>query len=389
MNIRIEFRWRAPLVALTLALPSVMMLLATDVLPLPMYAARTGMECRSCHFDPNGGGPRNSLGYLFSKQRHDLAPDPDTTWADLPATNRIGDALFVGTNTRLLYVYEQLKGSSATQLSSFLQMQGTLNVTLQPHPSLTIVMVRDFGEFSRDITRDLYGLIQNPSARFYIKAGRIRPPFGLRQDDHESATRGGFLDTNAGGTGGFLPYDPREVMSGLEAGVFQGPLTMSAALLNGGVAFVNKAQTAVGKIVAGVPAGRIGVSIFDRFATSTRQRNTRWTGFALFHAPGLPDLTLLGETGFGTDDLGNGVKQNLVASFAEADYRLNRAVLLRAKYDYSDVYRSLDGSASERFLIETDLTLVPFADLKLSYRQIVPETTPDEHQLLGVVHFYF
>lgn len=28
---------------------------------LPLYATRTGLLCASCHFDPNGGGPRNEL----------------------------------------------------------------------------------------------------------------------------------------------------------------------------------------------------------------------------------------------------------------------------------------------------------------------------------------
>ena len=57
--------------------------------------------------------------------------------------------------------------------------------------------------------------------------------------------------------------------------------------------------------------------------------------------------------------------------------------------DFADVYRSALGNASERFTVETDVTLVPFSDLKLSYRRIVPETSPDEHQMLAMWHFYF
>lgn len=356
-------------------------------LTLPTYAARTGLDCRSCHFDPNGGGPRNAFGFLYEKQRHDLAPDPDTTWAALPMSNQIADVLYVGTNTRLLYL--GMGTWDRVQLSSFFQMQGALDVTLQPHPNLAIVMVRDFGEFSGDVTRDLYGLIQDSNSKFYVKAGRIRGVFGVRQDDHTAGTRGGFLNTAAGGTGGFLPYDPRTVSSGIEAGVALGSHTLSASLTNGGGAFQNHVQAVGAKLTAPTPLGRVGLSVYDHLETSSGRRSSRWSGYGLARMPGVPDLTIQGEMGFGTDDLGNGEKRNLLATYVQTDYRLNRGFTMRARYDFSDVFRSTPGNASERFAVEGEFTLVPFADLRLGYREIVPETSGNEHLILGMVHFYY
>ena len=57
---------------------------------LPLYAAQTGLECRACHFDPNGGGPRNDMGFLYARQRHELTPDPNPRWGDVAASNRVG-----------------------------------------------------------------------------------------------------------------------------------------------------------------------------------------------------------------------------------------------------------------------------------------------------------
>jgi hypothetical protein len=250
-------------------------------------------------------------------------------------------------------------------------------------------MVRDFGEFSGDVTRDLYGLIQDGGGNFYVKAGRIRGVFGLRQDDHTSGTRGGFLNTLSGGTGGFLPYDPRTVTTGLEAGVARSGFALSASLTNGSTAFANRVQTVAAKLTGPVPFGRVGVSVYDDYATSTGERSSRWSGFGLARVPGAPDLTVQGEVGFGTDDLGNGEKRNLLATYAQADYRINRALIVRARYDFSDVFRSTPGNASERFAVEGECTLVPFADLRLGYREIVPETSDNEHQLLAMVHFYY
>ena len=356
---------------------------------LPLYTARTGLECRACHFDPNGGGPRNAIGFLYARQRHDLTPDPSPLSGDVAASNRVGDALSFGTNVRLLYVSSGLAGSGVTDVSTFFQMQGALHATFQPHPRLTLVMSRDFGEFSGDKTRDLFGMVHSASGRFYVKAGRLRHIYGLRQDDHTAGTRAGFLRTAAGGTSGLLPFDPRNVDSGLEAGASYGALGAAATLSNGGAAFANRAQAASAKITLASSLAQVGTSVYDNFESSSGRRMTRWGGYGLLRAPAFPDLAVLGEVGFGTDDDGAGSKRNLAATFLEMDYRVNRSLLLRAKYDLADVYRRVPGNASERFTVETDITLVPFADLKLSYRRIVPETSPDENQVLAMWHFYF
>ena len=378
---------RGPAVALVLLSLGLAIAGARPVLSLPTYAARTGLDCRSCHFDPNGGGPRNALGFLYEKQRHDLSADPDTTWAALPATNQIADVLFVGTNTRM--VYFGMGTWSDVRMSSFFQMQGALDLTLQPHPNLAVVMVRDFGEFSGDVTRDLYGLIQDNGGNYYVKAGRIRGVFGLRQDDHTAGTRGGFLNTAGGGTGGFLPYDPRTVSTGLEAGVTLGSHSLSASLTNGGGAFTNKVQAVGAKVTRDVPFGRAGLSVYDHYESSNGRRSSRWSGYGLARVPGAPELTVQGEVGFGTDDLGNGEKRNLLATFVQTDYRVHRGLIVRARYDFSDVFRSTPGNASERFSMEGEFTLVPFADLRLGYREIVPETSVNEHMILAMMHFYY
>jgi hypothetical protein len=357
------------------------------VASLPMYSARTGMTCRSCHFDPNGGGPRNALGFTYGKQRHDLAPDTDPRWAELTLSNRIGDAVYLGTNTRLAYLYSAHQDATdETDLSSFYQMQGALNVVFQPFQQLALVMVRDFGEFSGDETRDIFGLLQDSGGHFALKAGKVRPVFGLRQDEHESATRGGFLGGSTGRGGGLLPYDPRVTESGIAGHMFRGGLELSASLTNGGSAFANKAQAGAVKLTSTIPNGQIGVSGYDNFTSVNGARASRWSGYALMRMPGKPDFTVMGEVGAGTDDDGAGGKRNVLATFLEADYRLNRSVLLRGKYDFSDVHRSVPGNAAERFYVESDLTLVPFCDLKLSYRHIIPESAPNVYELVGMVY---
>jgi hypothetical protein len=355
---------------------------------MPLYAARTGLDCRACHHDPAGGGPRNELGFLYARQRHDLTADPNPRWTQQPLTNRLGDAVFVGANARALYLFTTRQAADPTDVSTFMQMQGALHVTLRPHPNLGVVFSRDFGEFSGDRTRDLFGLIQDGTGRFYVKVGRVRRLFGLRHDDHTGGTRGGFLNSTSGGRAGLLPYDPRDSDSGIEGGIATGPYAIAASLTNGGPAFANRAQTGSAKLTASYPWSKLGLSAYDSYLTAAERRFTRWGGYALLKTP-LRDVTVLAEAGFGTDDPGDGSRVNLAATFLEVDYRANRALVLRGRYDFADVNRAVEGNASERWLVEGDFTPVPFVDLKLSYRRVVPETSPDEHQWLTLWHFYY
>ena len=79
----------------------------------------------------------------------------------------------------------------------------------------------------------------------------------------------------------------------------------------------------------------------------------------------------------------------LLAAYAEADYRFSRAFLVLLRYDYIDRNRDQNGQAAERFVGEGVWTVVPFADLRLAYKFIVPENRGDESQVLAMFHVYY
>src|SRR6185436_9875909 len=56
--------------ALLIAVSLVLIVMPRGVQSVPLYAARQGLMCQTCHFDPNGGGPRNEFGFGFAKNRH-------------------------------------------------------------------------------------------------------------------------------------------------------------------------------------------------------------------------------------------------------------------------------------------------------------------------------
>jgi hypothetical protein len=351
---------------------------------LPLYATRQGFACATCHFDPQGGGPRNDFGFQFEKNRHALTPDVGK-WADLVLANKIGDALYFGTNMRQQYTYVAPVGADDPAVSTFFPMQGAFYGTFAPHPNLSVVYSHDLRQ-----TRDAWGMIHDLPGGLYFKAGQFRVPFGLRIDDHTGAMRAGFREAAAGsfGTTGFLPYDPRDVEGGVEVGFTPAPGWLaSGAITNGGPAFVNHAQALTAKVAYFSSRYMGGISVYHNYSSTTKRTENRGSYYAGLNV--LPGFQLLAEAGIGYGDDGAGTITDPRGLYAEADVRLARAWLVRAKYDFIDLDHRVAGRAQERYTLETDYTPVPFADLKLSLRRVVPEDAPDENQLLLQWHFYY
>ena len=359
--------------------------IAPRVQSMPLYATRQGLTCATCHFDPQGGGARNDFGFQYEKNRHDLAPDVGK-WADLVLANRLGDALYLGTSLRQQYTLVHDLGSpSSNDVSTFFPMQGAINITFAPHPNLTIMYDRDL-----NATRDAWGMIHGLPGGLYIKAGQFRVPFGLRVDDHTSALRAGFRDASVGsfGVNGFLPFDPRQVEGGLEVGVTPAiGFLASASITNGGPVFANQAQALTGKVSYFGSRFIAGASAYHNYVSTSRREDKRGSLYAGLNV--IPALQLLAEAGLGQSDNGAGTLTDQRAIWGEANYRLSRAWLVRGKYDFVDLDHRVAGRAQERYTLETDYSPVPFANLKFSFRRIVPEDAPDQNQFLAQWLFYY
>jgi hypothetical protein len=371
------------------SLAAVLLSTARDAGAVPTYAARTGLPCVQCHFDPSGGGPRKELGFVFARQRHDLAPDPSPRWESLSElTNRLGEWFYFGTNTRGYYLYDHRQadgGPEPDDLSTFFTMQSALYATVRPHEHLFLTWALDYNEFSGSQTRDAYGMLEGFPYGLHLRAGRFRNPFGLRWDDHTAGTRYGFLSPPSD-VGGVLPFDPRNPEAGVEVGIAPGSWFGTFAVQNAQQAFDgNDVHTVAVKLGGKVQPVQLAVSGYDSYLSSTHERFTRWGAYALY---GWRDLSLIGEA-VGGENRASGAITRVAGVSAEADYRLSRMILLGARYDLSDRNLDTGGFSSRRFGGDAILTPVPFADLRLSYRRIVADGAGDEDQAIVMGHFYY
>lgn len=388
---------------------------------LPLYAARTGLNCQTCHFDPNGGGPRNDYGFAFARNQHALAPDTSGQWKDLNVSNRVADnvPIYFGVNQRFMLLSNANVASASAARAAFFNMENALYVTFQPHPRLTMVYSRD--AFNESVlAQDEFGMISGFPLDGYVKAGRFRSPFGLRMDDHTVATRVGFL--NLVGSPSFLPYDARFPDMGVEVGADHGIWFGRASLTNGAANVFGAqpfAQTVATKLGWNTSHYQGGFSFYDDYeknASAPFRRADRWSYYGLTH---VGRLQFLGEVGGGTDEHAprdpRGRHNNVMAAFGEANWTLNRACNFRVRYDRLETNRDRklltrpDGStvsvhdlnSFNRYAIEGELLPVPFGELRWTYRVIAPVADRDQgnvqhpggaqlrHERQGYLQFHF
>lgn len=387
---------------------------------LPLYAARQGLMCQSCHFDPNGGGPRNDFGFAFARNRHSLEPDTSGQWKDLNLVNRVSDAMpvYFGVNQRFMLFSNARATQNPAERAGFFNMENALYITFQPHPRLTLVYSRD--AFNDGVlAQDAFGMISGFPLDGYVKAGRFRTPFGLRMDDHTVATREGFLNQSGGPA--FLPYDPRFPDMGVEIGGDKGNFFGRASFTNGvSQVFGSQpfAQTATAKLGYNMHAWQGGLSIYDDYEKSGPypfRRATRWGYYGLTH---WRKLQFIGEVGAGTDRYAKNDlfhpgthAANLLAGFGEADWTPSKWCNLRVRWDRLELNRDAteltrtDGSNTQvsvsdlnawnRYALEGEFLPVPFAELRWGLRTIVPVADRDidglevKSERQGFLQFHF
>jgi hypothetical protein len=344
---------------------------------LPLYASRMGATCVTCHYDPNGGGIRNEFGFQYEKNRH--AMEEEERWAKFTVDPKITPWLQIGFDTRVMYVASHIEGVSGVSTSTFFPMQGQLNFAVTPIDELTLVasrglVVENPGFPSGYVARELYALFRGMPADLYIKVGRFRLPFGLRQDDHTSFIR----------STQFLPYNSQQDDAGIEVGSVGRNWFAQGSFTDGGVPFAEKAQTFSAKVGRASEAFQLGLS---GYRSGTTDANVyRW---GLYASATRGKFTLLGEGAGGWNDpSGPTPGFNSRAAFAQLDYRHSRGVDLLGKFDYADQTNGIETNA-RRYTAELDLNPMPFTEIQLSYRYYSYSGAPDESDFLAMLYVPF
>jgi hypothetical protein len=390
-----------------------MLFISNGIYSYPQFAAYTGAKCQSCHINPTGGQIRHMGGIKYAEEN--LYMDMFKKYnKDASFDTRIGKVLQIGGDLRL-GGFEIHGGRSDPEgsntggtLNTFFAMEGDLYVNAALGKIVDILLNPSLTYNNYPPVYEFYGMLHNLPADLYLKAGKIRPNFGIKLPEHRPYQR--YFNF-------YTPYNPE---AGVEIGMSPGPVTITAGLFNGTSSnFYNGSFPTD----FDMDNGKEFVASGDfRWAPKSKKKNFTFDLGASFlnnpfrfrEAPGgetydainmisaafasfglFERVALLGEIDFNmqkyTDDEGT-VKKLFNTYYAEADAKLVRG--LEIKLQYEKFYNNLGtkNGPGERIRYSGGVVLFPLQGFELEAMYRMGKTYPDDkfyNESNLIFHFYF
>ncbi len=318
----------------------------------PYLAVQMGLKCGQCHVNPTGGGLRTTYGDVFAQtlmpQEH-IDTGNDTWTGDVMKFLRIGgDLRFDGKVTQV----------PNTKTTNTFAMDST-RVYLEGNviPDRLIVYVDELVAPGGALNREAYGVYWSASHEWYVKAGQMYLPFGLRLQDQTA-----FIQT----TSGINMTTPDQ---GAEFGWEKDHWDAQIAISNGtaGSASSDNGKQYSGQLIWVDSMWRIGgAANFNKKEAGNRSAFALFaglrTGPVAWLAQGeLIDDTTVTESGPGRTGL-NGRHQ--AAGLVEANWMILRGNNLKLTGEYFDPDRNVANNDQTRWSVVYEWTPIQFLQLR-------------------------
>jgi len=184
----------------------------------PYLAARQGLKCMACHVNPSGGGLRNAAGNAFAQN---VMPAHTINTGDVQWLGEISRFVAIGGNLRSDATFVDYDGAPDEDLA-FDVDELRLYLDLRVIPGRLSLYVDQ--QLAPDESRNLEAYARlwlDTSNRWYLQAGQMYLPFGLRLEDDTAFVR------EVSAIGFDTPDD------GVEFGLETGPWSAQFAVSNG------------------------------------------------------------------------------------------------------------------------------------------------------------
>jgi hypothetical protein len=308
----------------------------------PLYAARTGMACSSCHVNPSGAWMRNTTGFAYALNGHTMTPAEEPTQTIDP---KVSDGIRLGGDLRSIYIQEYHRTSS--NQSTFLTMSAILFAEASLNNRYSIYYSNDQGR-----TFETYAIVRNLPFLTTLKVGRFRPTYGVNEEDHTTFTQDSL------GVGLFSED------TGIEVTRDHKICHVTLGLLNGSTSPLldnNPQKAATGRVwVYGSHMG-LGMTGYS----NVPQRYQRLLRYGVIGNAHVGPLVFLGEYDRGetryNDPAANGRETvRLEAGFAELSYQIDEGPTVKVKYDRFDHDLDVADNARDRMGLWFETDLAPF-----------------------------
>ncbi len=324
----------------------------------PYLAVLNQAACASCHFNPTGGGLRNTAGNLFAQ--HSLPVRPIDTLPEWKAT--LGEGAWDGSlhprvgfggdvRAALQYLHVADEGADTRLALELNEALLYLDVRLLPD-RLSVYFDQRIAP-GGSLNREAYVLFSAPGRHYYFKAGRLFLPYGWRIEDDQALIR------QIPGINYTTPDD------GIEAGFALGSWQLQAALSNGNA---GGAEDNLGKqlsLRAEYLAGywRVGTSAnYNHGAHSSGRRMGN-----LFAGLATGPVAWLAEGDFVRDD-GTARREQLLG-YLETSWRCTPGHYLRLTLEGLDPDRDVSQDHRNRVSLSWDSFPIPFVQVRTGLRR--------------------
>ena len=344
---------------LRIALAAVL-LAPTASLAEPYLAVRTGYKCMVCHVNPTGGGKRTEFGAIYGQtalpasrldlETGDAVPDgaPDPT----PFTGKINNHIGLGADLRA--------NADATftphtpQAYAFDPIRAQVYLEVKPIADRLTIYLDEHVSPGAATNRETYAMLWTKSHEWYVKAGRMFIPFGLRIEDDTAFSR-----TVTGTTGS--SFD-----DGGAGGLELGPWSAYVSMTNGagGGVETNRGKELSSLFTYVQSDWRVGLSANRNYnGGADRVMYSAFAGLRTGIVSWLASAVRVTDEGTPTG------RVTQLATLIEGNIEVTKGHNLKLTYEFLDPNTDVSEDQRERYSAVYEYTPIQFTQFRLGVRK--------------------
>ena len=342
----------------------------------PYLAVQTGLKCGQCHVNPTGGGLRTQYGDVFAQTllpQEKIDTGQDLWTGDITKFLRIGgDLRFDATDTTAPHTPPQ---------NTFTLEQARVYLEANVIPDRLIVYADELVAPNGATNREAYGIFWSANHDWYVKAGQMYLPFGLRLQDQSA-----FILTASGIN---MTTSDQGVEFGWEHGHWDAQVTISDGT-NGSSSSDNGKQYS-GQLQWVESLFRVGgAANFNNKTAGNKSAFALFGGVRTGPVEWLAQAELIDDKSLVENAQITGQRQ--LASLVEADWLIAKGNNLKITSELFDPDRNVSNDNETRWSVVYEWTPIQFAQIRggVRYSDGIPQIDSQHTKLYFVeLHGFF
>jgi hypothetical protein len=313
----------------------------------PYLAVMAGLKCSGCHVNPTGGGMRNTFGTLYGQTQ---LPARTLQTEGTPWTGDLGRYLGIGANLRGGATWVDMPDTKSISSFDLTSLRAYVDLRVIPE-RLSLYIDERLAPGSAN-NAETYLKLWSSGHRFYLKAGQMYLPFGIRLQDDSAFTREQ--------TGISFNTPDRGVEVGFDGANWTAQLavtngTAGAPEVDSGKQWSLRSEYVTSRWRAGAS---FNINDFD--VGSRRMQN-------LFAGLRTGPVAWLAEADYIVDST-SPIKRKQSGGLVEANWMLRKGQNLKLTAERFDPNRAVAGDQQTRFSLVWEYTPLPFLQLRTGVR---------------------